>query len=48
MPLPTERVKLPGIGGIILVGMLIGPHGFDLIGAAISFDRDLAILHFDK
>lgn len=30
-PLLSERVHLPGIIGIILGGMLIGPHGFHLI-----------------
>ena len=30
-PLLSERVRLPGIIGIILGGMLIGPHGFGLI-----------------
>ena len=30
-PLLSERVHLPGIIGIILGGMLIGPHGFGLI-----------------
>lgn len=32
-PLLSERVRLPGIIGIILGGMLIGPHGFQLIEA---------------
>src|SRR5688572_26177564 len=32
-PLLSERVRLPGIIGIILGGMLIGPHGFHLIDA---------------
>ena len=32
-PLLSERVKLPGIIGIIIGGMLIGPHGFHLIEA---------------
>src|SRR5215211_2590529 len=32
-PLLSERVKLPDIIGIILGGMLIGPHGFHLIDA---------------
>jgi Kef-type K+ transport system membrane component KefB len=32
-PLLSERVKLPGIIGIIIGGMLIGPHGFRLIEA---------------
>lgn len=30
-PLLSERVRLPGIVGIILGGMLIGPHGFGLV-----------------
>jgi Kef-type K+ transport system membrane component KefB len=32
-PLLSERVRLPGIIGIILGGMLIGPHGLRLIDA---------------
>lgn len=32
-PLLSERVRLPGIIGIIFGGMLIGPHGFRLIDA---------------
>lgn len=32
-PLLSERVHLPGIIGIIIGGMLIGPHGFHLIEA---------------
>src|SRR5215210_4972431 len=32
-PILSERVHLPGIIGIILGGMLIGPHGFRLIEA---------------
>lgn len=30
-PLISERLKLPGIIGIIIGGMLIGPHGFGLV-----------------
>ncbi|MBL8102819.1 MAG: cation:proton antiporter [Anaerolineales bacterium] len=30
-PLLSERLKLPGIIGIIVGGMLIGPHGFGLL-----------------
>ncbi len=30
-PLLSERVRLPGIVGVILGGMLIGPHGFGLL-----------------
>ena len=29
----SERVRLPGIVGIILGGVLIGPHGFGLLEA---------------
>ncbi len=32
-PLLSERVRLPGIVGIILGGMLIGPYGFKLLPA---------------
>lgn len=32
-PLLSARVRLPGIIGIILGGMVIGPHGFQLIDA---------------
>ena len=30
-PLLSEKLKLPGIIGIIVGGMLIGPHGFGLL-----------------
>lgn len=30
-PLLSERIRLPGIVGIILGGMVIGPHGFNLL-----------------
>src|SRR5689334_13771056 len=30
-PLLSERVRLPGIIGIIIGGMLIGPYGFGLM-----------------
>ncbi len=32
-PLLSERVRLPGIVGVILGGMLIGPYGLNLIAA---------------
>ncbi|KAF0107898.1 MAG: CPA2 family transporter [Chloroflexi bacterium] len=32
-PILSERVRLPGIVGIILGGMLIGPHGLNLLAA---------------
>lgn len=33
MPLLSERVRLPGIVGVIIGGMLIGPHGFNILPA---------------
>ncbi len=33
MPILSERMRLPGIVGIIIGGMLIGPYGFNLIAA---------------
>ena len=33
MPLLSERVHLPGIVGVIIGGMLIGPNGFNLLAA---------------
>ena len=33
MPLLSERVHLPGIVGVIIGGMLIGPHGFNILAA---------------
>jgi len=33
MPLLSERVHLPGIVGVIVGGILIGPHGFNLLQA---------------
>ena len=32
-PLLSERFRLPGIVGIILAGMLIGPHGLNILAA---------------
>ena len=32
-PILSEKVRLPGIVGIILGGMLLGPHGFNLLAA---------------
>lgn len=34
MPLLSERVHLPGIVGVIIGGMLIGPHGFNILPAS--------------
>jgi len=33
MPLLSERVHLPGIVGVIIGGMLIGPNGFNILAA---------------
>ena len=33
MPLLSERVHLPGIVGVIIGGILIGPHGFNILPA---------------
>ncbi len=37
-PMLSERVRLPGIVGIILGGMLIGPYGFRLIEAGTRME----------
>jgi Kef-type K+ transport system membrane component KefB/nucleotide-binding universal stress UspA family protein len=46
-PLLSERVKLPGIVGIILGGMLIGPHVFGLIqaGDRIQFLATIGLVY---
>ena len=46
-PLLSERVRLPGIIGIILGGMLIGPHGFRLIeaGDRIEFLSTIGLVY---
>ncbi|PKN85353.1 MAG: cation:proton antiporter [Chloroflexi bacterium HGW-Chloroflexi-8] len=31
-PLLSERIRLPGIVGLIIGGMIIGPYGFNLLG----------------
>ena len=33
MPILSERVHLPGIVGVIVGGMLIGPYGLNLLAA---------------
>ena len=37
-PLLSERIRLPGIVGIILGGMVVGPHGLNLLSAEGSID----------
>ena len=42
-----ERLKLPGLIGMLLAGMIIGPYGFDLLGEdlmAISHDLRMIAL----
>jgi hypothetical protein len=46
-PLLSEQVRLPGIVGIILGGMLIGEHGFQLLheGSEIEFLAAIGLLY---
>lgn len=46
-PLLSERVRLPGIIGIIVGGMLIGPHGFGLMqdGERIQFLSTIGLVY---
>jgi len=46
-PLLSERVRLPGIIGIIIGGMLIGPHGFGLIedGVRMQFLSTIGLVY---
>ncbi len=46
-PLLSERLKLPGIIGIIIGGMLIGPHGFGLLadGDRIQFLSTIGLVY---
>lgn len=46
-PLLSERVRLPGIIGIIIGGMLIGPHGFGLMldGERIQFLSTIGLVY---
>ncbi len=46
-PLLSERIRLPGMIGIILGGMLIGPHGFHLIeaGDRIEFLATIGLVY---
>jgi len=38
MPLLSERVRLPGLIGLVLGGMLVGPHGTGLLSASGSIE----------
>ena len=46
-PLLSERLRLPGIIGIIIGGMLIGPHGFGLMqdGDRIQFLSTIGLVY---
>ena len=46
-PLLSERVRLPGIVGIILGGILVGPHGFKLlaVGGEIEFLATIGLIY---
>lgn len=46
-PLLSERVRLPGIIGIIIGGILIGPHGFGLMqaGDRIEFLATIGLVY---
>jgi Kef-type K+ transport system membrane component KefB/nucleotide-binding universal stress UspA family protein len=46
-PLLSERLRLPGIVGIIIGGMLIGPHGFGLMqeGDRIEFLATIGLVY---
>ena len=46
-PLLSERLRLPGIVGIIIGGMLIGPHGFGLMqdGDRIQFLSTIGLVY---
>ena len=46
-PLLSERLRLPGIIGIIIGGMLIGPHGFGLMadGDRIEFLATIGLVY---
>lgn len=37
-PLLSERVHLPGIVGLILGGILVGPHGLGLLGTSLTVE----------
>ncbi len=36
-PLLLERIKIPGIAGLLIFGMLIGPNGFNIIPQNLEF-----------
>src|SRR4051812_1482554 len=45
-----QRVKLPGMVGLLLGGILFGPHGIDVFGTAreYAYDRDTHIGKLDR
>ena len=43
-PLIIERFKVPGIIGLLLGGLLIGPHGLELVGSGNTTVPDLGTL----
>ena len=36
VPMACRKVRIPGIVGFILMGILIGPYGFELIGLSVA------------
>ena len=36
VPMVCRKIRIPSIVGFILVGILVGPYGFDLIGSGTS------------
>ena len=46
-PMLSERMRLPGIVGIILGGMLIGPNGINLLSAndRIEFLAEIGLIY---
>ena len=39
-PLLSKRFRIPGIIGLIISGILIGPHSFHIIESTTSFGRN--------
>lgn len=38
VPLLLQRIKLPYVIGLILAGVAVGPHGFNIVGRDMSFE----------